>query len=158
MSSEDAAKAIPYDPAAAKKLLADAGYPNGFDVQLLTTDGYGPNFVNQAQWVQQDLKEIGVNATLKIIDYATYFSTFAAKDYVLGWGLSTSFLTADEWLEALYTTDGPRNWFNTKDSKLDAMIEEQRSILDQDDREAKLQEINKYVLENVLTPFMTIMY
>ena len=158
MPSDEAAKAIPYDPAAAKKLLAEAGFPNGLDVKMLTTDGYGPQFVNQAQWVQQDLKEIGVNATLNIIDYATYFSTFGAKDYDIGWGLSTAFLTADEWLQALYVTNGPRNWFNTSDPKLDKMIADQRSILDKDKRNDKLQEINKYILENVLTPFMGILY
>jgi peptide/nickel transport system substrate-binding protein len=158
MPADEAEKLIPYDPAGAKKLLADAGFPNGLDVEMLTTDGYGPQFVTQAQWVQQDLKEVGVNVTLKIIDYATYFSTFAAKDYDIGWGLSTAFLTADEWLAALYVTGGPRNWFNTSDSKLDAMITEQRSILDDTKRNEKLQEINKYILENVLTPFMGIQY
>lgn len=43
--ADDAEKAIPYDPAGAKKLLADAGFPNGLDVTMLTTDGYGPQFV-----------------------------------------------------------------------------------------------------------------
>jgi peptide/nickel transport system substrate-binding protein len=158
MPSDEAEKMIPYDPAGAKKLLAEAGYPNGFDAKMLTTDGYGPQFVSTAQWVQQDLKAIGVNVSLDIIDYATYFSTFGAKGYDIGWGLSTSFLTADEWLQALYTTTGPRNWFNTADPKLDKMIEEQRSILDEGKRNDKLQEINKYILANVLTPFMSIMY
>ena len=158
MPVADAEKAIPYDPAAAKKLLADAGFPNGLTATMLTTDGYGPQFVTQAQWVQQDLKEIGVNVELRILDYATYFSTFAAKDYDIGWGLSTAFLTADEWLQALYVTGGPRNWFNTSDAKLDAMISEQRSILDDTKRNEKLQAINKYILENVLTPFMGIQY
>ena len=158
LTAEEAEELIPYDPEGAKKLLAEAGFPNGMDVEMLTTDGYSPQFVTQAQWVQQDLKEIGVNATLKIIDYATYFSTFGAKDYALGWGISTAFLNADEWLQALYVTGGPRNWFNTSDPKLDTMIKEQRSILDRDDREKKLLEINRYILENVLTPFMGIQY
>ena len=158
LPADEAEEMIPYDPEGAKKLLAEAGFPNGFDVTMLTTDGYGPQFVTQAQWVQEDLKKIGVNATLKIIDYATYFSTFGAKDYDLGWGLSTAFLNADEWLQALYVSTGPRNWFNTNDSKLDAMIAEQRSILDDDDREDKLHEINRYILENVLTPFMGVQY
>ncbi|MCW2604280.1 MAG: ABC-type dipeptide transport system, periplasmic component [Pseudonocardiales bacterium] len=158
LPADEAEKLIPFDPAAAKKLLAEAGFPNGLTAEMLTTDGYGPQFVTQAQWVQQDLKEIGVNVTLKILDYATYFSTFGAKDYDIGWGLSTAFLTADEWLEALYVTGGPRNWFNTSDPKLDALINEQRSILDDTKRNEKLQEINKYILEHVLTPFMGIQY
>ena len=42
MTPEEAQKSIPYDPEGAKKLLAEAGYPNGFAVEMLTTDGYGP--------------------------------------------------------------------------------------------------------------------
>jgi peptide/nickel transport system substrate-binding protein len=158
MPSDAAEKEIPYDPAAAKKLLAEAGFPNGLDVKMLTTDGYGPQFLTQAQWVQQDLKAIGVNAELRVLDYATYFSTFGAKDYDIGWGLSTAFLTADEWLQALYVTGGPRNWFNISDPKLDTLIAEQRSILDKTKRDEKLQEINKYILENSLGLFMGIQY
>ncbi|MCW2602808.1 MAG: ABC-type dipeptide transport system, periplasmic component [Pseudonocardiales bacterium] len=158
MSSEDALKLKPYDPTAAKKLLADAGYPNGFDVSLLTTDGYGPNFVNQAQWVQQDLKDVGINATLRILDYATYFSTFAAKDYEMSFGLGTGFLTSDEWLEALYKSDGPRNWFNTNDPKVDAMIKDQRSTVDPKEREKKLQDLSTYIVKNVANPIFGFQY
>ena len=158
MTSKEALDANPYDPDAAKKLLADAGYPDGFDVELLTTDGYGPTITNQAQWVQQDLKDIGINATLKILDYATYFSTFAAKDYQMSFGLSTGFLTPDEWLQALYKSDGPRNWFNTNDPKVDAMIEDQRSTIDVDEREKKLQDTSKYIVENVLNPIFGFQY
>ncbi|MCW2604282.1 MAG: ABC-type dipeptide transport system, periplasmic component [Pseudonocardiales bacterium] len=158
LPADEAEELIPYDPAGAKKLLAEAGYPNGLDVKMLTTDGYSPQFTTQAQWLQQDLKAIGVNVTLDIIDYATYFSTFGAKDYDIGWGLSTAFLNADEWLQALYLTGGPRNWFNTSDTKLDAMIIEQRSILDRDQREKMLLDINRYILEHVLTPFMGVQY
>ena len=158
MSSEEALKLKPFDATAAKKLLADAGYPNGFDVQLLTTDGYGPNFVNQAQWVQQDLKEVGINATLRILDYATYFSTFAAEDYEMSFGLGTGFLTTDEWLQALYKTGGPRNWFNLSDPRLDALITEQRGIVDKDDREKKLQEVSSYIVENVANPIFGFQY
>jgi peptide/nickel transport system substrate-binding protein len=158
MPSDEALKSVPYDPDGAKKLLAEAGYPNGLDLTMLTTDGYGPQFVTQAQWVQEDLKKIGVNVTLRILDYATYFSAFQAKDYDIGWGLSTGFLTADEWLQAVYKSNGPRNWFGTNDPKLDALIAAQEGLVDKDDREKKLEEINSYIMDNILDPFMGIQY
>jgi peptide/nickel transport system substrate-binding protein len=154
MTPEDAKEAIPYDPEAAKNLLAEAGYPNGFSAEMLTTDAYGPPFVNQAQWVQQDLSKIGVNVTLKILDYATYYSIYQEQDYSIGWGLGTGFLTTDEWLQSLYTSDGPRNWFGTEDAKLDEMIAAQQSELDWDKREEQLHGINEYILENVLPEFI----
>ena len=154
MTPEEAQKAIPYDPEAAKKLLAEAGFPNGFSAEMLTTDAYGPAFVNQAQWVQQDLAKIGVKVELKILDYATYYSTYQKQDYAIGWGLGTGFLTTDEWLQSLYTSNGPRNWFGTKDATLDSMIKAQQSELDRDKREDELHKINDYILENVIPEFI----
>ena len=158
MTPEESAELIPYDPEAAKKLLAEAGYPDGLSVELLTTDGYGTTVVNSAQWIQEDLKKIGVTTTLKIIDYATYFSTWQAKDYTLAFGLQTPFLTADEWLQATYRSDGPRNWFGTNDPKLDAMIDSQRTTLDRDERETELKELSTYIQTEVLNPIMGYTY
>ncbi|MCW2603897.1 MAG: ABC-type dipeptide transport system, periplasmic component [Pseudonocardiales bacterium] len=155
LPAEEAAKLAPFNRADAKKLLAEAGYPNGFDITLTTTDGYGPAIVNAAQWIQQDLKEVGINATLRILDYATWFSTWASEDYQIGYSLSSAFLTADEWLSSYYLSTGARNWFNINDPKLDAMIIDQRGILDRDKREAALLEINRYIEKNISNPVMT---
>jgi peptide/nickel transport system substrate-binding protein len=155
MSSAEMLERVPFDPTAAKKLLAEAGFPNGFDLELLCTDGYGPIYLNQAQWVQQDLKDIGINATLKVLDYATYFATFAAKDYQMTYGISTSAAEPDEWLQAVYRTNGPRNWFNSGTPELDAKIDAQRAILDRDKREDALHELSLYITDNVLNPVLS---
>jgi peptide/nickel transport system substrate-binding protein len=153
--STEVAQMLPFDPTEAKKLLAEAGYADGLDVELLCTDGYGPIYLNQAQWVQQDLKDIGVNATLKVLDYATYISTFAAKDYTMTYGISTGAAEPDEWLQGVYKSDGPRNWFNSGSPELDEMIDAQRGILDRDEREAALEELSTYITENVLNPVLS---
>lgn len=158
LTPEEADKAYPYDVEAAKKLLADAGFPNGFEIEMITTDGYGPSVVNQAQWVQEDLKKIGITTTLRVMDYASYFATWSAKDYKMAYGLLTAFLSPDEWLQAVYKSDGPRNWWNVKDATLDKMIEEQRAITDKDAREKKLHEINEYIAEKVANPVFGMTY
>ncbi|MCW2601874.1 MAG: peptide transporter substrate-binding protein, partial [Pseudonocardiales bacterium] len=154
MSIKEQEEKMPYDPAGAKKLLAEAGFPDGLSVELLTTDGYGPIITNGAQWLQQDLKEVGINATLKVVDYATYWSTMAAKDYTLSYAYTTAYPTADEWLNSLYVTGGPKNAFNISDPKLDAMVKEQRGILDNDERVKKLEVINDYIVDKVVNPLM----
>jgi peptide/nickel transport system substrate-binding protein len=155
MTSKELLDRVPFDPAAAKKLLADAGFPNGLDVELLCTDGYGPIYLNQAQLVQQDLKNIGVNAKLKVLDYATYISTFQAKNYTMTYGISTGAAEPDEWLQAVYKTNGPRNWFNSGTPELDKKIAAQRGILNRDDREKALHELSLYITENVLNPVLS---
>jgi ABC-type transport system substrate-binding protein len=155
LTPDEAGELAPYDPDAAKKLLAEAGYPNGFDVQLTTTDGYGPAVVNAAQWVQEDLKTIGINTTLRVLDYSTWFTTWAKEDYAIGYSLSSAFLSADEWLSSYYLSNGSRNWFNINDPKLDQMILAQRGILDRGDREKALLEVSRYIEKNVADPVMS---
>lgn len=156
MTSEESDKAWPFDPEGAKKLLAEAGYPNGFDVELTLTDGYGPVIVNQAQWVQQDLKKIGINVTLRQLDYATYFSTVLTSkaDYAIGYGYASGLGSPDEWLQSFYTTGSSRNSFGTDDPKLNKMIEDQRGILNVADRTKALHDIAVYIGKNVVTPVL----
>src|SRR5207249_9163605 len=66
-----------YRPADAKKLLAEAGHPNGFETTLFYYE-YFPEMSSQVQLVQQDLKR-NLNIEIKIskLDYTTYFGRYA---------------------------------------------------------------------------------
>ncbi len=73
-------KGYNYDPAAAKKLLADASYPNGFETQLYVynTD---PN-PRIAEAIQRDLSQIGIKANIKSLDQASVISAGGSKEGV----------------------------------------------------------------------------
>lgn len=58
----DDLKPIPYDPVAAKKLLAEAGYPNGLNLKIGVTAGLRASDTLYAQQIASDLAKIGVNA------------------------------------------------------------------------------------------------
>ena len=64
-----------YDPVAAKELLAEAGYPDGFDLNMMTFDGYN-KAVEMAEIVKEQLGEIGINVTIDSVDNATFNSIF----------------------------------------------------------------------------------
>ncbi len=84
-------KPTPYDVAGAKKLLADAGYPNGFDVQLsyrTVVRQYLPAPDKVAQDIQAQLKQIGVNVTLNPMESGAFLDQSQAGNtpfYLLGW-------------------------------------------------------------------------
>lgn len=144
---------IPYDPAQAKKLLAEAGYPHGFSVKMVVTTGYGDTVVREAQWVQQDLAKVGIKTTLDVQDYATYAGdTWPNGKYDIAYGLQTPMLSADEYLSTEWTSTGSRNWSGVNDPKLDQMIAAERQMIDQSAREKALQDIERYIMENVSTP------
>ena len=80
-----------YDPAAAKKALADAGYPNGFDITLSYRDvvrPYLPSPSKVAQDIQAQLKDIGINVKLQAKESGAFLdSARSGKEpfFLLGW-------------------------------------------------------------------------
>jgi dipeptide transport system substrate-binding protein len=71
----DAVQDYPYDPAKAKQLLAQAGYPNGFEVDLWylpVTRPYNPDGKRMAELIQADWEKVGVKAKLVTYEWAEY--------------------------------------------------------------------------------------
>jgi ABC-type transport system substrate-binding protein len=88
----DGFKWYDYDVAAAKKLLADAGFPNGFSTTLSYRDVvrvYLPLPGKVGQEIQSQLAKIGVTVTLKPMESGAYLAAVAAGQegmFMLGWG------------------------------------------------------------------------
>jgi dipeptide transport system substrate-binding protein len=90
-SYNDAVKDDPYDPAAAKKLLAEAGFPNGLETDLWAMPvqrPYNPNAKRIAELMQADLAKIGVKAEIKSFEWGEYRKRLQAGEHqmgMLGW-------------------------------------------------------------------------
>ena len=79
---------LPYDPDAARKLLADAGYPNGFEVGMNCPNDRYVNDGDICQAVAANLAKIGVKVNLQAETKGTYFPKILKRDtsfYLLGW-------------------------------------------------------------------------
>jgi dipeptide transport system substrate-binding protein len=86
-SYNDAIKDDPYDPAAAKKLLAQAGYPNGFTTDLWAMPvqrPYNPNARRIAELMQADLAKVGVTAEIKSFEWGEYRKRLQAGEHQMG--------------------------------------------------------------------------
>ena len=90
-SYNDAIKDDPYDPAAAKKLLAEAGFPNGFETDLWAMPvqrPYNPNAKRIAELMQSDLAKVGVKAEIKSFEWGEYRKRMQNGEHqtgMLGW-------------------------------------------------------------------------
>jgi dipeptide transport system substrate-binding protein len=90
-SYNNAIKDDPYDPAAAKKLLAQAGYPDGFSTDLWAMPvqrPYNPNARRIAELMQADLAKVGVKAEIKSFEWGEYRKRMQAGEHqmgMLGW-------------------------------------------------------------------------
>ena len=142
-------KRLPYDVAAARQLLADAGYPDGFEVTL---DCPNNRYINDEKicvalagmWAQLKLK-IKVNAMPR----ATYFPKLEKLDtslYMLGWGGSIT--DAETTFTPIYRNRGAGgvgsyNYGNYTDDKLDAVAAAQSREADPEKRKALIKEAFK---------------
>ncbi len=108
-------KRLPYDPEAAKKLLAQAGYPNGFEVKLNCPNDRYVNDGEICQAVAGMLARVGVKIRLEAESKATYFPKILSRNtsfYMLGWTPGT--YDSHNPLNALMASPGPggRGQFN----------------------------------------------
>jgi len=90
--SQEQNKRLPYDPEAAKKLLAEAGYPQGFEVTMNCPNDRYVNDARICQTVAANLARIGVKINLAAETKGTYFPKILRRDtsfYLLGWTPST---------------------------------------------------------------------
>jgi ABC-type transport system substrate-binding protein len=124
-------KGYSYDPEKAKKLLAEAGFPNGFKAKLWSPQGRYPKDFEMAQAIQQQLKKVGVDCTLDTMEWAAYLAATRkppeqADDeiFVLGWAPSSAearwilypLFTTGEWVPG----GNNRTFFSNKE--FDEMI------------------------------------
>ncbi len=147
------AKYFKRDVAAAKKLLADAGYPDGIKVPMISTvDAYGPVFNQGLELVVKQLKDAGIIADLRLQPYASYIGTTYLGKFdpgVMVWGLETPVQEPHLYFFNDFHPSGARNHTSVNDPTLTAMIEKEQRTLDAADRKKQIFEIQRYLAEKM---------
>ena len=135
-----------YDPEKAKQLLADAGYPNGFEMKITVPSNYQPH-VDTAQVIAEQLKAVGVTVNIELVDWGTWLSkVYQGRDYqstVIG--VDASMMTARAMLER-FSSDSGSNFTNFSDPEYDKVFAEATACTD----DAKQVELYKQ-LQTILT-------
>ena len=145
----DMNKRPPYDVEAAKKLLADAGYPNGFEVGLNCPNDRYVNDAAVCQAVAANLARIGVKVNLMAETKNSYFPKILRRDtsfYLLGWTPST--VDSHDVLSAIMATpnDKGQGQFNLgaySNPKIDELTLKIQSETDQKKRNEMIREAFK---------------
>ncbi len=136
-------KTYEYSVDKAKALLAEAGFPKGFETTLHPAVGRYYMDVSVATAVAADLLKVGVKADIKMMEWGTYLPSILRekevvehKIYMLGWGCVTG--DADYGLYTLYHSgEWPKKGMNAsffKNEKIDQLLDGARSTADTDER------------------------
>ncbi len=144
--SKEIDRVLKYDPAGAKKLLAEAGYPNGLE---FTLDCPNNRYVNDEKICQALVgmwAKAGIRAKANVIPFANFIPkilNFDSSAYMLGWGVVT--LDANYTLQSLVRTkttgaDGSFNLGRISNPKLDNTIDALKIATDVKARDALLKE------------------
>jgi peptide/nickel transport system substrate-binding protein len=143
------AKRLPYDVDAAKKLLAEAGYPNGFEVKMNCPNDRYVNDAEICQAVAANLAKVGVKIQLEAETKGTYFPKVLRRDtsfYMLGWTSST--VDAHNMLYPILSSpgEGGRGQFNLgaySNARIDELTTKIASETDESKRNAMIAEAMK---------------
>ncbi|MFG6444191.1 ABC transporter substrate-binding protein [Microbacterium sp. P07] len=154
--------AYPFDPAAAKELLEDAGYAdaNGDGVLddlsfEMVCDQSNANLTRVAEVVREDALEAGIDIRLACIERNTFLSRTKNGEYDIDlsqWGV---FDNPMDQLRSTYLSSNPGgiNYNLVEDAELDAMINDAAVTDDRDQFVAKIKDIDEYVHDQaLLTP------
>jgi peptide/nickel transport system substrate-binding protein len=148
--TKDLDKRLEYNPEAAKKLLADAGYPNGFDVELRCPNDRYVNDEAICTAVVGMFGKIGVNVSLNSQTKSKHFKELKNKKgdfYMLGWGVPT--LDSHYVFHYLYDTGASWNRVNFSDARVDELIKIMEGEVDLDKRNAAIAEAWKIVKDDI---------
>ena len=113
-----------YDTAKARELLAEAGYPDGFDMTIMVASNNQPH-VDTAEVVAQQLRAVGVNASVQLVEWQTWYEkAYQGRDFQATIvGLDAHNVTARDLLER-FTSDHAKNFINYSNDEYDRLFKE----------------------------------
>jgi peptide/nickel transport system substrate-binding protein len=155
-SNPDIERRLPYDPGRAKRLLAEAGYPSGFEVGMHCPNNRYINDEEICAAVGAMLARVGIQVKLTTQPRATYFPRLEKFDmsfYMLGWGgaITDAQTTLSPVLRSYdkATGQGSYNYGRYSNAKLDALIDAAAKEMNPDKRSQFIRQALAEHNENV---------
>ena len=137
----------PYDPAGAKELLAEAGYPDGFQTSLWVMGigrPYFPNPDRVGEVLQADLAAVGIQAEIVSYDWGTYLAKMRAGEadlFLNGW--MADYPDATNFLDTFFT--GGDDSLGAPFPDLEDLLQQAGSTLDPTERQALYDQANQFI-------------
>jgi peptide/nickel transport system substrate-binding protein len=136
----------------AKKLLAEAGYPDGFEAEMLVNTNFS-EVREPCLVIQQQVKPIGINFTLKMDEWVSYIKEVEDGNYGITCLGNSGKSDPDTYLYQDFHSKVGNNLYNWANPEFDALVEEGRRTLDQDKRYEIYEKAQNILIEEVPVAF-----
>jgi len=142
-----------YDPSKAKELLAEAGYPDGFDLVITVPSSFSQH-VDTAQIIVEQLKAVGVNASIQQVEWATWLSdTYRGGNFqatVIGFDGT---MTPSDWLKR-YTSTASNNFCHYSNEEFDKLFAQAYAEIDMDKKASLYKQCEMILAEDAAAVYI----
>ncbi len=144
---------LPHDPARARALLAEAGYPDGFRLTIHGPNGFFPSDDNLLQALAQAFTRIGIQTEVQALPPATLFTRATNREFSLFMTYFSSFLTINPLRQVVMTRNpqlgfGPFNRQRYSNPAVDGPLSQALISMDEEKREALTHQAARALLED----------
>lgn len=148
------ADAYPYNPEKAKELLTEAGYPDGFTLTITAPSNYAVH-VNAAQVIAEQLKNVGIDAKINLVEWATWLSdVYQGRNFeATVVGFDASFLTARALLER-WISDNSKNMINFNNPEYDRVLKEAFAATNEEEQTALYKQAEKILSDDAANVYL----
>ena len=124
------AEKYPHDVEKARELLAQAGYPDGFEMSITIPSNYTQH-VETGEVIAEQLKQVGINASLDLVEWETWYTdAYRGRQYQSTVSaIAADDMTAREMLSR-YASDSQKNFINFSDPEYDQVIAQAAAATD----------------------------
>jgi peptide/nickel transport system substrate-binding protein len=131
---------VAYNPERARALLTEAGYADGFQVDISTNQG---NFFREVfvEFLQAELANVGIDATISKLEWGTFIGNAESRDYEMRFHVQDTGFPDPDSVYSVWHSEGANNWTGYSNPEVDAALEEARLATDLDVRRAAYQRV-----------------
>jgi len=143
-----------YDTEKAKKLLSEAGYPNGFDLEITVPNNYTLH-VQAAQIIKEELAQVGVNVTVNPVDWSSWISdVYQGRKYqatIIGFDITS--LAPSTWYTRYYSSSA-NNMTNFSDADYDKIFDQAKAATDDTQKQKLYKQLQKILTDDAASVFI----
>jgi peptide/nickel transport system substrate-binding protein len=144
-----------YDPDQARRLLAQAGYPNGFKIEQWTSQGRYVKDKEVSEAIAAQLRQVGIDVTLRTAEWGTYFGDYIANGKLPLYTVSRGDqVDPSPYLNQYFRTGQSKRLSGFSDPRVDELLRLETTILDPTQRQATLRQAMSAIMEAAPAVFL----